>query len=336
MTERRLHSQSAIDQASAWVVRLGGDEVSDADYAALESWLGESPDHGPAFAEAQALWAALGDDHAALDAALVRAAFRTPLPQAARHSSSPRPSSSRSGLSRRRLWSAGLGVAAALAVALVIVPGLISRPQTYVTAPGEQRTIHLTDGTTIVMNGGSRLTVRLSDQERRVEMADAEAAFDVAHESDRPFRVIVGESQVEVLGTAFDVRRDAISTRVGVTRGVVRVSDLDDAAHNVRLTRGQAVTRSDATGRLDMVAGSTDPAGWRSGQLTYENRPLSEVVVDLSRAYATPLQATGGAESMRFTGVLVLDDQTEVVRRLEAFLPVRADRREGAIELRPR
>ncbi len=117
---------------------------------------------------------------------------------------------------------------------------------------------------------------------------------------------------------------------------MVRVSDIDDAAHNVRLTMGQAVTRSDATGRLDVVSASTEPAGWRSGQLSYENRPLSEVVADLSRAYATPIRATGGAERMRFTGVLVLDDQAEVVRRLETFMAIRAERRDDVIELRPR
>ena len=326
MTERRAHPQSVIDQAAAWVVRLGGDHVSDADYAALEAWLAESPDHRPAFTEAETLWATLEDDHAALDAALARAELRTPLPQGDR----------RLGLSRRRLWGAGLGLAAAVAAALVIVPGLVSRPQTYVTAPGEQRTVRLSDGTTIAMNGGSRLTVRLSDEERLVEMASAEAAFDVAHEAGRPFRVIVGESRIEVLGTAFDIRRDAASTRIGVTRGVVRVSDIDDAAHNVRLTMGQAVTRPDATGKLDVVSGSTEPAGWRSGQLTYENRPLSEIVADLNRAYSTPLHATGGAEQLHCTGVLVLDGQAEVVRRLETFLGVRAERRGEVIELRPR
>ncbi|MGV3579022.1 FecR family protein [Brevundimonas sp.] len=323
MTARRTHDPSVIDQASAWVVRLGGDDVSDADYEAFEAWIDLSPDHRPAFDEAEGLWAALDQERAALDAALTRSASRIAPTR-------------RSGVNRRWLWGAGGVAVAAVVCAALIGPALVSRSVTYVTAPGEQRTIELSDGSTLVMNGGSTLSVKMSGDERLVEMADAEAAFDVAHDADRPFRVTVGESRVEVLGTAFDIRRDAASTRVSVTRGVVRVSDLADASHNVRLTMGQSVTRPDDTGELPVLPGSTEPAGWRTGQLIYNDRPLPEVAADLNRAYATPIRVVDGAQSLRFTGVLALDGQDETLRRLQSFLPVTVARREGVIELRPR
>jgi transmembrane sensor len=323
MTARRIHDPSVIDQASAWVVRLGGEDVSDADYEALEVWLDQSPDHRVAFEEAEGLWGALDQDRAALDAALTRSAPRI----------AP---STRAGVNRRWLWGAGTVAVAAVVCAALIGPALMSRSVTYVTAPGERRTIELSDGSTVVMNGGSTLAVRMSGAERLIEMGDAEAAFDVAHDADRPFRVTVGQTRVEVLGTAFDIRRDAATTRVSVTRGVVRVSDLADASHNVRLTMGQSVNRSDATGQLQVTPGSTEPAGWRTGQLVYDDRPLSEVAADLNRAYSTPIRVVGGAESLRFTGVLALDGQDETLRRLESFLPVAVARREGVIELGPR
>ncbi|HEX8470471.1 MAG TPA: FecR domain-containing protein [Brevundimonas sp.] len=319
------HTESVIDQASAWVVRLGGDEVSDSDYEALGAWLDLSPSHRAAFEEAEGLWAELGGDRAALDAALTRSAPRTSVR-----------GTRRPDVSRRWIWGAGGLAAAALACAVLIGPALLSPTQTYVAAPGEQRTISLSDGSTIAMNGGSTLSVRMSGQERRVEMADAEAAFDVAHDADRPFRVTVGESRIEVLGTAFDVRRDGDTTKVNVTRGVVRVSDLQDAGHNVRLTIGQSVTRTDAIGELRVAPGSTVPAGWRAGQLIYNDRPLSEVVEDLNRAYPMPIRAVNGADRLRFTGVLALDGQDETLRRLQLFLPIAVDRRDAIIELRPR
>lgn len=325
MTARRVYPQFVIDQASAWVVRLGGDDVSDADYEALEAWLDQSSDHRAAFEEAEGLWAALDQDRAALDAALARSAPRI----------APR-IPSRPGVSRRWMWGAGGLAVAALACAVLIGPALTWRGTTYVTAPGERRTIELPDGSSIAMNGGSTLSVRMSGGERLVEMADAEAAFDVVHDADRPFRVTVGESRIEVLGTAFDVRRDPAGTRVSVTRGVVRVSDLADSSRSVRLTVGQSVNRLDATGELEVARGSTELAGWRTGQLVYDDRPLSEVVADLNRAYPIPIRARGGAGELRFTGVLVLDGQDETLRRLETFLPVVVVPREGVIELRPR
>lgn len=327
MTVRRPVHQSVIDQASAWVVRLGSEEVSDLDYEALEAWLDLSPDHRLAFDEAEGLWAALEEDRAALDAALTRSASAA---------APVRKPSGRQGVNRRWVWGAGAAAAAAAAFALLIAPSLGGRTVVYVTQPGEQRTVDLADGSTIVMNGGSTLSVRLSGRERLVEMADAEAGFDVAHDADRPFRVSVGESRVEVLGTAFDIRRDATTTRVNVTRGVVRVSDLADASRNVRLTAGQAVARPDATGELQVSTGSTTAAGWRTGQLIYDNRPLSEVVDDLNRAYPTPIRAVGGAGELRFTGVLALDGQAETLRRLESFLPVSVEQGANVIELRPR
>lgn len=331
MTVRRTVPQSVIDQASAWVVRLGGDEISDADYEGLQAWLDLSPDHRPAFDEAQGLWAALEGDRAALDVALTRSA-----PMAAPVAALVRRSSNRAGMSRRWVWGAGAAAAAAGAFAILIGPSLGGRTVVYVTAPGEQRTVDLADGSTIVMNGGSTLSVRLSGHERLVEMADAEAAFDVARDANRPFRVSVGESRVEVLGTAFDIRRDATTTRVNVTRGVVRVSDLADASRSVRLTAGQAVARPDATGELQVTTGSIGDAGWRAGQLIYDNRPLLEIIDDLNRAYPTPIRAVGGAGELRFTGVLALDGQAETLRRLESFLPVSVERGEDVIELRPR
>jgi transmembrane sensor len=324
MTPRPDPSSSVLEQASAWAVRLAAEDATEADFLALEVWLEQSPDHVLAYNQAEGLLAALDDDRAALDAVLSRAASTT---ATTTHSPSQRSSSRRAKPWR---WAAGaFTVAAAVVAAVALTPALVGRTEVYVTAPGEQRTIALADGSTIVLNGGSRLSVRLNGRERRVEMASAEAAFDVAHDASRPFLVTVGESQVEVLGTAFEIRRDQAATRVAVTRG-------DDPARNVRLTKGQTVEREDDDGLLEVSPGSTEPAGWRTGRLVYEDRPLSEIVADLNRAYPMQIRTSGDVGALRFTGVIVLDDQASIIRRLETFLPVAAVQRDGVIELRSR
>jgi transmembrane sensor len=332
MTRRTELSPPVLEQASAWAVRLSDAEATEADWLALEDWLAQSPDHAAAYTEAEGLLAALDADRGALDAALTRATAadaRTPEPARFRRTPAP----------NRRRWRVGVGlaIAAAVVAGIALAPTLMSATTVYVTAPGEQRTVTLSDGSTLALNGGSRLTVRMTGGERSVEMDQAEAAFDIAHDASRPFRVTVGESRVEVLGTAFDIRRDAVSTRVAVTRGLVRVSDLDDPTRTVRLGRGQSVERDDGDGALQVSAGVAETAGWRTGRLIYEDRPLSEVTTDLNRAYATPIRLTGDVGALRFTGVLALDgDQTATLRRLEAFLPVRAVPTDGAVELRAR
>ena len=150
------------EQAADWHVRLGSDLAGDADWLAFEAWLAESPAHGRAYDGVEALWSALDE-----------------LPSSAM-------SNLRTLRTRPRLevWLglAAAGLVAALALAFTLMGP--SHLDSYVTARGEQRQIALADGSRLVLNGGSRLTVRLSRHERRVVMADAEALFDVAKDPD--------------------------------------------------------------------------------------------------------------------------------------------------------
>jgi len=323
---------SPADQAAAWVARLHADDVGEADWLALETWLAADPAHVDAYAEAEGLWAALGAHREAISAGL------DPQDTDRSHGSID--------LARRRhargawkRWSlAAAPIAAALVAGVLLIgPMIEGRAVTYVTAPGQTRDVTLKDGTTIAMNGGSRLTVRLTGTSRTVEMGEAEAAFDVTHDPSRPFLVTVGESQVRVLGTAFNIRRDATSTRVSVSRGLVQVSDLQDTSQAVRLGVGDAVSRDDATDRAVVSrVGAAEAQAWRAGHLIYNDRPLSEVATDLSRAFSTPVTVADDTAAIRFTGVLELGDEDRVITRLEGFLPVRAYRAAGGYELRRR
>ena len=324
------------DQACAWVVRMHADDVGEADWLALETWLGEDAAHRRAYDDAERLWAAVdayrGPILAGLDSDLEAQAAKTPSDVV----DLGRRRRMRSGW--RRWALAGAPVAAALAAGVLLIgPGLDGRAVSYVTAPGQTREVTLKDGTTIAMNGGSRLTVRLTDKVRSVEMGQAEAAFDVTHDPSRPFLITVGESRVRVIGTAFNIRRDAASTRVSVARGIVQVADLRDPVRAVRLTVGETVSRDDATNRAVVTRGDADSAqAWRAGRLIYRDRPLSDVATDLSRAFAAPVTVSPDAASLRFTGVLELSDEARVVARLEGFMPVTAYRTAAGIELRAR
>lgn len=323
---------SPRDQAAAWVARLHADDVGEADWLALEAWLAADPANGAAYEEVEGLWAALGTHREAIAAGL-----------------GTKETDSLDGpvdLGRRRQargawtrWSlAAAPIAAALVAGVLLIgPMIEGGAVTYVTAPGQTRDVTLKDGTTIAMNGGSRLTVRLTSKARTVEMGQSEAAFDVTHDPSRPFLITVGESQVRVIGTAFNIRRDASSTRVSVSRGIVQVADIQDPAHAVRLTVGESVSRDDATDRAVVSRVDDDDAqAWRTGRLIYNDRPLSEVAADLSRAFATPVTVSADTGSLRFTGVLELGDEDRVISRLEGFLPVRAYRASGRVELRRR
>src|SRR4029077_9414852 len=86
----------------------------------------------------------------------------------------------------------------------------------YSTDIGERRSITLADGSTVDLNARSQLRVEFSKSERRVELLDGQALFQVAKDKQRPFIVHSGDATVRAVGTQFDVYRKDSGTTITV------------------------------------------------------------------------------------------------------------------------
>ena len=75
------------------------------------------------------------------------------------------------------------------------------------------------DGSTLTLNTGSTVSVRITGSERRVRLTRGEAFFDVAHDPAKPFVVITDHGEVRVLGTSFGVRQMPAYADVSVAEG---------------------------------------------------------------------------------------------------------------------
>jgi transmembrane sensor len=82
------------------------------------------------------------------------------------------------------------------------------------------------------LNARSKLRVEFSKNERRVELLDGQALFQVAKDKNRPFIVASGEATVRAVGTQFDVYRKDSGTTVTVLEGRVAVYSTAYAASN--------------------------------------------------------------------------------------------------------
>jgi len=308
------------EDAAAWVVRLEASDVSDADALAFDAWLSASPENAAAF-------------DAALAVSQVYAAAGEPVARelGARRALPP------PAMGRRAIVGMG-AVAAAAAFAVVIAPQFAAADtETYVTAKGERRTVQLADGSTVDLNGGTRLAVTLARDARRVTLDQGQAVFDVAHAPRRPFTIAAGDRMVRVVGTQFDVRRLEGKLSVTVVRGAVEVRPAEGASGRAyRLHPGQ---------KLDHVEGATlarvaaaephEVLGWRTGRLVYREQPLGEVVADLNQQFSTPIRVEDPAlAATPISGVLVLDNQAAVIRRLALLVPIQAVRSDAGVVLR--
>lgn len=316
-------SDTPLGQACAWIVRHQAVPPSETDALAFDAWLDDASQNRAAYVRALATWREFGAAAPDLLAELNRSASRrTP---------------ARTG--RSWIFAAG-GMAAAAALAVAVLPNILLAPAAaYATATGKRQTVNLADGSTIDMNAQTRLTVTLSHDRRRVVMDQGEAIFDVAADAARPFEIEASGKVVHVVGTQFDVRNRPDGLSVVVARGTVQVRPGagDDSARTYVLHAGQRLDIDPASPPRLSAANPADAFGWRSGHLVYRDEPLANVVADLNREFPDQIaiQDTELARS-RISGVLVLDNQGDVLHRLALMLPLKSVRSEKGVLLQPR
>lgn len=312
-------NQTADQQALAWVARLRSDTVGEVDRANFALWLAESADHRRAMDDALELWDDLG---------VVRH-----LPEAA----FDRPAANQSR------WLAAGALAATLLLALVLWPMLDPAPRSELlqTAYSEQRLVELEDGSRVLLNANSRLSVAYSDHQRLLTLLRGEAFFEVAHNPRRPFHVDTGSARVTAVGTAFNVRLERESAAITVTEGVVRVSEL--AAVGSRVP-AQELLRA-AQGMVATPAGLQDAAvvnaqavlAWRRGELVAESMPLPRLLDELQRYHGLDVLVTDpDVAAMSVSGVFQLDEPEAILRALELTHGLQMSRlADGSIRLLP-
>lgn len=313
---------SPLGEASAWIARLQGDGLTEADGLAFDAWLDASPENRAAYAAALATW------HEFEGAApqILRALDEADRPRRVRSPARP--------------WFVAAGaIAAAVIMALVLLPQVLTPPraQAYATARGQHLGVKLADGSTIDMNAETRLAVTLARHERRVVMGEGEAIFDVAADARRPFEIEAAGRVVRVVGTQFDVRNRPDGLAVVVARGVVQVRGGSDAGRTYVLHPGQRLDFNPAGATRVSVADPAESFGWRIGRLVYRDEPLANVVADLNRQFPSPIRIDDPRLGQsRISGVLILDNQADVLQRLALMLPVKAVRSDRDVLLQPR
>ncbi|WP_372785694.1 FecR family protein [Phenylobacterium sp.] len=301
--------------AADWLVRLQAHDLDEAEALAFDAWLAAHPANAAAYDATLSIALEFEASAAGIADALAAAPARRP----------SRPMSR----TARRGWLVAGGLAAAATVAIAVMPfgGFQTATQTYATAKGEHRSVKLADGSAIDLNAASSLSVRLGAQDRRVVMAEGEAVFDVAADKARPFLIAAGDRTVRVVGTRFDVRRRAGLLSVTVERGVVEVQPSEGAAgRTFRLHPGQRLDHLEGAASVQVSAADPQQVfSWKSGRLIYRDQPLGDVVADLNQQFARPIVIGDPTlAQIRVSGVLVLDDQAAVIRRLALLAPIKA------------
>lgn len=267
-------SQAIDDAAAAWVAREDRGQMSNEDQAALDVWLHADPRHAGALLRARAIGlssqaaSALGRD---FDPRRFTISTRRPPVQ--------------KSLSRRQLmaWSGG---AAACVTTVAAVGFTLTAPTAYATERGQMRLVPLPDGSTVVLNTASRVTVSYSKTRRLVRLLEGEADFTVLGDQVRPFVVEVGDRQIETTeGGGFRVRKlGQEPIDLLVHQGVVQIGRRDVLQSDTQITLGSGGDeRRDSFPRHVSPTVINRELAWREGKIGFEGESLEQAASAFQR-----------------------------------------------------
>ncbi|MBC3498739.1 fec operon regulator FecR [Pseudomonas sp. SWRI100] len=294
-----------ISVAARWYARLHSGIATDADRSAWNDWLVADPAHRQAWQR----MAAVGEQMTRVPGALAAPALRG------------------AERSRRQL----------LRSVVILVPAtslgwLGWRSDTsqqlladYRTAVGERRAFRLPDGGSLLLNTDTSVNLKYDGQQRVLELLRGEILVTTAADpAQRPFSVRTRHGQVRALGTRFLVRSQALEGDVAVLEKAVEVR-ASSGALAVRVEAGQSIAFSDrsvgAIRRNDASVGA-----WQQGSIIALDRPLGELLADLSRYRTGVLRCDPRIAQLKVSGAFPIDDTDRALAALETGFALRVTR----------
>lgn len=309
-------SEQRLEVASRWILKMD-EGLTEADREGLKAWLAKHPKNTAELLDVAKIWDKMGDLSRLAD--LFPADIFTQAP-AGRHGKAhdrPRPAL------WLQPWFSTLRVVAAAASLVVVVTaayvlssrldpdGLVadqtlaqaSAVHRYETAIGEQSTVVLPDGTVVILNTNSRISVVYSSDARVLQLHRGEIHIDVATDLTRPLSVVAGDRILQAVGTSFSVEiTENSEIELVVTEGKVVVGIRlpgDPALGNgpmiVPPLLAQSATNTVVAGEellLGAPAAVITPVSaeelevklsWREGRLIFRGEPLEEALAEVER-----------------------------------------------------
>lgn len=328
----RLKNNKLLDEAAEWIARLRSDHVTAADQQAFALWLSGGVAQREAFDRMESLWQDLGVVKYVPEQAPAAGQIVNVAPTAANIS----PASPAFG---RRTLAAAAALLVAVLLAWQLLPRVPQEVSVLRTAIGEQKSITLDDGSTLMLNTNTTVSVDFSATLRRLTLQRGEAYFMVAKDSRRLFAVELDEVIVTAVGTAFNIRRQGPQALITVTEGVVKVAEkgaqpgAEPPTEMVRAQQQVVVRKKDGLGTVTSTDAQQATA-WQRQQLVFDGTRLSEVVAELNRYSRKQIKiADPLLNSLQVSGVFRLDNPLATLQGLEASLALEHVEQDGLILL---
>lgn len=315
------------EQAAYWWMALSERALAPTDQSAFDRWI-DDPDNAAALDAAAMLWNTSTAAAQMPELIQLRGAALEHFRQT---------NERRWTLPRSLRWYGFGAAAAAMIVALLGTWMLMGAAHVYQTGTGERRVAILADGSRLSLDADTEVRVRLSPDRRSLELLRGRAKFDVAKDPLRPFVVRAGGEVVVATGTSFSV--ELLKDKVHILLFEGHVTVVDDARPGTgdvargrarmpdgQLTPGKELVIAPTFNAAPMVR-PIDPvrsSSWESGQLSFDDEPLSSAVERVNRYSPAKVGVIGArADGIRVSGVFTAGDTGAFVEAVAALNAVR-------------
>ncbi|MCD2425799.1 FecR domain-containing protein [Niabella pedocola] len=189
---------------------------------------------------------------------------------------------------------------------------------------GENYTLHLSDGTVVTLNADSKLRFpfRFWGQTRDVYL-EGEAYFKVAKDHKHPFIVHTPLTEVEVVGTEFNVNTYKAGTvSTALIEGKVLTGTPGGATQP--LLPGHAAVYNTSRGFKIEEVDTDDVAAWVKGVYYFHDLPFHELVTMMARSYGVAISVDNSALSGKsVSGVMDKNNLPELLEDLKTTVGIK-------------
>lgn len=244
--------------------------------------------------------------------------------------------------SNTRLRWMGIAVAAAALVGAVIWlyrPGSKQPVLTaYTTAKGEVKHLLLPDGSRITLNANTTLQYDSAGWQtnNREVWINGEAFFNVAPDAAGRFTVHAGNAtQVEVLGTRFNVIATSQQTQVVLNSGKVKVNISRDnkVKEEMVLVPGEMLAYQPDNNKLTrQMTDTLQLTSWKDGLLSFRGTSLAEIAKMMTRQFGVKVSfASAQLASLQFTGTTPAGNLDVMLTILEKSLDLKINKHDDQV-----
>ncbi|WP_432261997.1 FecR domain-containing protein [Cupriavidus sp. TMH.W2] len=200
------------------------------------------------------------------------------------------------------------------------------------TATGEQRTVRLNDGSTILLNTDTAISTAFDAARRVVTLRRGEILVATGHDTPaattgaatRPFWVETPFGRLRALGTRFVVRIEDGRARVSVLEGAVALHPANGrvADDTVKVARAGTSWWLAADGSAPAPARPFTDDGWADGVIAGNDMRLADLLAELSRYRSGRIACDPAVADLRVSGAYQVRDTDRALAFLAQAQPV--------------